>query len=193
MCNRQILYQELEERSHDADDGSTLNISEKRKSSDCDTVAPQTSSASCKDDDTKPKTESRKRDGDTLAAVDIKKEEEVDSSSARVCDSTEKKKTEPVSSTASGDEEKSNSKNGGSKNNNNNAFMADLNQSPIHAQAVFTNPGLEYWRKKNPLADKIFITDVTVDLNTVTIRECATEKGFFRERQNGVENEGLKP
>lgn len=191
MCIRQILCQEREERSNDADNASTSIISEKRKSSDCETVAPQTSSESSKDDRIKSETKSEKCEGDALAALDIKKEEKVESSSSKVGDSTEKKKTEPVSSTASGDEEKLDSKNGGSKNNNNNAFMADLNQpSDIRAQAVFTNPGLEYWRKKNPLADKIFITDVTVDLNTVTIRECATEKGFFRERPNGIENEG---
>lgn len=47
---------------------------------------------------------------------------------------------------------------------------------------VLTNPGPEYWRNRNPLADDIFITDVTVNLSTVTIRECKTEKGFFRER-----------
>ncbi|XP_073984549.1 chromodomain protein polycomb [Rhodnius prolixus] len=47
---------------------------------------------------------------------------------------------------------------------------------------VLTNPGPEYWRTRNPLADDIVITDVTVNLSTVTIRECRTEKGFFRER-----------
>uniref|UniRef100_A0A1B6JIY9 Uncharacterized protein n=2 Tax=Homalodisca TaxID=139475 RepID=A0A1B6JIY9_9HEMI len=47
---------------------------------------------------------------------------------------------------------------------------------------VLTNPGPEYWRQRNPVADEIFITDVTVNLSTVTIRECKTEKGFFRER-----------
>lgn len=188
-CYRQILCQELQQRSPKTDEGS--NISEKRKSSDCTTPAPQTS-APAKDEDTKPKTESGKCEDDMLVTADIKKEEQVDSSSGKDCDSTVKK-GDPVSSTASGDEEKSDLKNGATKNNNNNAFMVDLNQSPIRAQAVFTNPGLEYWRKKNPMADEIFITDVTVDLNTVTIRECATEKGFFRERQNGVENEDLKP
>uniref|UniRef100_A0A0A9WSR0 Chromo domain-containing protein n=1 Tax=Lygus hesperus TaxID=30085 RepID=A0A0A9WSR0_LYGHE len=49
---------------------------------------------------------------------------------------------------------------------------------------ILTNPGPDYWRTKNPLADDIVITDVTVNLCTVTIRECKTEKGFFKERRN---------
>lgn len=40
-----------------------------------------------------------------------------------------------------------------------------------------------YWMKRSPVADQIFITDVTVNLQTVTIRECRTEKGFFRSRE----------
>ncbi|XP_067613244.1 polycomb group protein Pc [Eurosta solidaginis] len=32
------------------------------------------------------------------------------------------------------------------------------------------------------ISDKVVITDVTVNLETVTIRECKTERGFFRER-----------
>lgn len=39
-----------------------------------------------------------------------------------------------------------------------------------------------YWMARSPVADQIFITDVTVNLQTVTIRECRTEKGFFRPR-----------
>lgn len=33
--------------------------------------------------------------------------------------------------------------------------------------------------------DRIFITDVTVNLETVTIRECKTDEGFFKTRQEG--------
>lgn len=43
-------------------------------------------------------------------------------------------------------------------------------------------PGMEYWHSRNPVADQVIITDVTVNLMTVTIRECKTEKGFFRDR-----------
>ncbi|KAG8230159.1 hypothetical protein J437_LFUL010410 [Ladona fulva] len=43
-------------------------------------------------------------------------------------------------------------------------------------------PGCEYWHSRVPSADQIFITDVTVNLRTVTIRECKTKSGFFKER-----------
>lgn len=49
---------------------------------------------------------------------------------------------------------------------------------------VLTSPGSEYWLARNPVADQVFITDVTVNLKTVTIRECKTEKGFFKERED---------
>lgn len=37
--------------------------------------------------------------------------------------------------------------------------------------------------KAQPTTDQVFITDVTVNLETVTIRECKTERGFFKSRQ----------
>ncbi|CAG9096336.1 unnamed protein product [Plutella xylostella] len=40
-----------------------------------------------------------------------------------------------------------------------------------------------FWLARSPVADQIFITDVTVNLQTVTIRECRTEKGFFKSRE----------
>lgn len=39
-----------------------------------------------------------------------------------------------------------------------------------------------FWLARAPVADQVFITDVTVNLQTVTIRECRTERGFFRPR-----------
>lgn len=39
------------------------------------------------------------------------------------------------------------------------------------------------WLPKNRNTDQVFITDVTVNLQTVTIRECKTGEGFFRERE----------
>lgn len=38
------------------------------------------------------------------------------------------------------------------------------------------------WLPKACNNDQVFITDVTVSLETVTIRECKTQQGFFRER-----------
>jgi chromobox protein 8 len=55
-------------------------------------------------------------------------------------------------------------------------------------KTVWINPSHEYWRQKNPVADQICITDVQVDLNMITIRECPTDKGFFREREIKPEN-----
>ncbi|CAK1552202.1 unnamed protein product [Leptosia nina] len=43
--------------------------------------------------------------------------------------------------------------------------------------------GSAYWCARSPVADQIFITDVTVNLQTVTIRECRTQDGFFRARE----------
>lgn len=47
---------------------------------------------------------------------------------------------------------------------------------------TLSSPGRDYWKALNPVADQVFITDVTVNLETVTIRECKTEKGFFRDK-----------
>lgn len=72
-------------------------------------------------------------------------------------------------------------------NNNNNSksleLEVDLKKSE-HVHHIYTSPGSEYWLARNPVADQVFITDVTVNLKTVTIRECKTEKGFFRERDD---------
>uniref|UniRef100_T1IM10 Chromo domain-containing protein n=1 Tax=Strigamia maritima TaxID=126957 RepID=T1IM10_STRMM len=45
----------------------------------------------------------------------------------------------------------------------------------------------EYWVEQNPLVDQIFITDVTTNLVTVTVRECKTRLGFFRSQENEAE------
>lgn len=88
------------------------------------------------------------------------------------------KKSEQVSSSASSGENQlptTDSEKG-------NDSTIDVKQStPVVYRSVLTNPGHDYWMMKNPVADKIFITDVEVDLNTITIRECPTEKGFFKE------------
>ncbi|XP_039293100.1 polycomb group protein Pc isoform X2 [Nilaparvata lugens] len=57
---------------------------------------------------------------------------------------------------------------------------------PLVISHVLTNPGPDYWRTRNPVANEIVITDVTVNLSTVTIRECKTEKGFFKDRPDGT-------
>lgn len=42
--------------------------------------------------------------------------------------------------------------------------------------------------KAHSSSDQVFITDVTVNLETVTIRECKTERGFFKSRQDMERN-----
>lgn len=53
---------------------------------------------------------------------------------------------------------------------------------PGKAEGPHSPASAEYWLSRNPLADHIFITDVTVNLQTVTIRECKTQDGFFKNR-----------
>ncbi|XP_015522564.1 polycomb group protein Pc isoform X2 [Neodiprion pinetum] len=76
-----------------------------------------------------------------------------------------------------------------SHNNNSNTNNSNASSVKQHTDiskpeicVPLTSPGTDYWHARNPVADQVFITDVTVNLKTVTIRECKTEKGFFRER-----------
>lgn len=54
------------------------------------------------------------------------------------------------------------------------------NNIPVHPVSPRAPPRL--WFPSARVCDQIFITDVTVNLETVTIRECKTERGFFRTR-----------
>ncbi|KAH1017209.1 polycomb group protein Pc [Dendroctonus ponderosae] len=47
----------------------------------------------------------------------------------------------------------------------------------------FTSLSSDYWLARNPVANQVFITDVSVNSKSVTIRECKTEKGFFKVRE----------
>ena len=51
--------------------------------------------------------------------------------------------------------------------------------TPLSPQAL---PPRFWLPTKCNISDKVVITDVTVNFETVTIRECKTERGFFRER-----------
>jgi hypothetical protein len=61
----------------------------------------------------------------------------------------------------------------------------NFNNNHLHTHQEENNNALpvEYWRNRQPLADQIVITDVTVMDMTVTIRECKTQAGFFKERE----------
>lgn len=74
--------------------------------------------------------------------------------------------------------------NNNTNNNNIKASEFDVDKMEPKIHHVLTSPGSEYWLARNPVADQVFITDVTVNLKTVTIRECKTEKGFFRDRDD---------
>lgn len=60
------------------------------------------------------------------------------------------------------------------------AEVADTENSPLSD---------EFWKKQNPLVDHVLITDVTTNLLTVTVRECDTSSGFFKDRPNPGNNE----
>lgn len=85
-------------------------------------------------------------------------------------------KSPPPSSTTSSDEQKT-----GSKENKFTNLMTNSNMklltSPKSAHPKLWLP------KSQSTSDQVFITDVTVNLETVTIRECKTERGFFKTRQ----------
>lgn len=61
-----------------------------------------------------------------------------------------------------------------------------VQQSPTSVPITPRSPKVvppRFWLPtKCRMSDKVVITDVTVNLETVTIRECKTERGFFRER-----------
>jgi hypothetical protein len=70
-----------------------------------------------------------------------------------------------------------------SNSNINTGTLGEMDKPPpTLIPQLLTSPSSEYWHARNPVADQVFITDVTVNLKTVTIRECKTEKGFFRNR-----------
>lgn len=54
--------------------------------------------------------------------------------------------------------------------------------TPIHHKTMRrSSPPPEVWKKQTKLADKILITDVTSNNMTITVRECSTALGFFKE------------
>lgn len=47
----------------------------------------------------------------------------------------------------------------------------------------------EFWMKQTPAVDHVLITDVTTHRLTVTVRECDTSSGFFKDRPPGSLNQ----
>lgn len=61
-----------------------------------------------------------------------------------------------------------------------NSNCACLPSPSEHSAKSLPQESCKCWRK--PLIDQIFITDVTSNFVTVTVKECLTDKGFFRQR-----------
>lgn len=59
--------------------------------------------------------------------------------------------------------------------------------TPMFVPSCLVEATPEFWRKQNPVVDQILITDVTSNLVTVTVRECRTSRGFFRDRDANME------
>ena len=69
-------------------------------------------------------------------------------------------------------------------NSQNNGYCSDdnFNDQQSDAEDRILLPESKFWLLKNPIVNQIVITDVTVNSKRVTIRECKTEEGFFRDR-----------
>ncbi|XP_055944238.1 polycomb group protein Pc-like [Argiope bruennichi] len=71
------------------------------------------------------------------------------------------------------------------KNNNCNRSLFSANQPSCGVNGEIPPPP-EVWLKKNPVVDQILITDVTSNCLTITVLECQTSRGFFRERDESA-------
>ncbi|XP_053664333.1 polycomb group protein Pc [Anopheles marshallii] len=75
--------------------------------------------------------------------------------------------------------------NGNSNTNNNMHITINNNNINKHVSNLTLSPRAappRLWLPKAQTTNQVFITDVTVNLETVTIRECKTEEGFFKTR-----------
>ncbi|XP_053685103.1 polycomb group protein Pc [Sabethes cyaneus] len=66
-----------------------------------------------------------------------------------------------------------------------NDFLPVSNNNTINKHQLTLSPRAappQLWLPRAQATDQVVITDVTVNLETVTIRECKTERGFFKAR-----------
>ncbi|ALC44202.1 Pc [Drosophila busckii] len=63
-----------------------------------------------------------------------------------------------------------------------NSALALTQKKPLTPLSPRALPPRFWLPSKCNISNRVVITDVTVNLETVTIRECKTERGFFRER-----------
>lgn len=67
-------------------------------------------------------------------------------------------------------------------NNNNSSNTTNGKHQQHHLTLSPRAAPPQLWLPRAQVTDQVFITDVTVNLETVTIRECKTERGFFKTR-----------
>lgn len=62
----------------------------------------------------------------------------------------------------------------------------EVSAEPATAEPEYSPMAIipDFWQKQSPVVDQVLITDVTANLVTVTVRECRTQAGFFRDRSN---------
>ncbi|KAL5291537.1 CBX8 family protein [Megaselia abdita] len=95
----------------------------------------------------------------------------------------EKVEAEPINNNTNNQKSKENENNNSISKVVTAAVVASSDGQPIVRKPVHHQPATRIWLpKKCKISDKVVITDVTVNLKTVTIRECKTEQGFFKER-----------
>lgn len=60
----------------------------------------------------------------------------------------------------------------------------EASTEPALAEPEYSRSAIipDFWQKQSPVVDQVLITDVTANLVTVTVRECRTQAGFFRDR-----------
>jgi chromobox protein 8 len=110
----------------------------------------------------------KKEAKDKIESISIKQEKE------------KEPKTPEKSPTVGSDESRS----GGSKENK---YLMSNSNMKLLTSPKSAHPKL-WLPKAQSTSDQVFITDVTVNLETVTIRECKTERGFFKSRQDMERN-----
>lgn len=74
---------------------------------------------------------------------------------------------------------------------NANNTNTQLGLAANHKTISRSSPPPEFWKKQNKVVDQIMITDVTANQMTITVRECKTFQGFFRERVNSTEMKSI--
>lgn len=70
----------------------------------------------------------------------------------------------------------------------------EASAEPALAEPEYSRSAIipDFWQKQSPVVDQVLITDVTANLVTVTVRECRTQAGFFRDRGGDQATKDIK-